>query len=95
MQKQFSLGQCAILGGMWVKEIVSAQATHYWKTSRQKSAQKWTAETITKVQGKIMELWYPRNDELHNNEESDINKKVHAELNVTAHRHVKFQKTTK
>ena len=27
-----------------------------------------------------MEMWYTRNDELHNNKESDIKKKVHAAL---------------
>jgi len=29
-----------------------------------------------------MELWFVRNEELHNNEDSTINKKVHSELNI-------------
>lgn len=80
MMKQYSLGHRAFLGGMWVKEIVSAQATHFRKTRRRKSAKKWTVDTIPKAQGILTKLWYARNNELHNNEESDINKKIHAAL---------------
>ena len=80
MKKQFAMGQRAFLGGMWVKEIVSAQATYFRKTRRRKSAKKWTVETIIQIQRMIMEMWYAPNDKLHNNEESDINKKVHATL---------------
>ena len=61
---------------------MSAQASYFWRIKSRKSAWKWTAEKVILIQSILLEMWIVRNEELYNNEESTINKKVRRELNI-------------
>ena len=65
-----------------IKKIASAQASSFRHIKSRKSARKWIAGKVIIIQSILMEMWFVRNEELHNNKESTINKKVHRELNL-------------
>ena len=74
VQEQYELGQRAFLSGLWIMRWTKEQ-TNFQKTQKsRKHGITIITSIIKKVQKLIREMWYGRNEELHNNEQSRANK---------------------
>ena len=73
VQEQYELGQRVFLSGLWIQKWTKEQ-NNFQKTqkSRKRSITIITS-IISKVQKIIREMWYGRNEELHNNKQSWAN----------------------
>ena len=74
VMSQFDLGQRAFVSGLWIEDWISAQSEHHKTLKTRKHGLTAIVQMITKLQKLIIELWYSRNDALHQNTQSRINK---------------------
>ena len=80
-KQQFELGQRAFVGGWWSKRWMTLQKLHYQESGKRNKPAIWMARVITRIQGIIRDMWFERNNQLHNKENSEHNKRKTAELN--------------
>ena len=80
--KQYDIGQRAFISGLWVKEWNDAQNEFQKNQKSRKHGITIVASIVKQIQKIVRELWYSRNDELHKNEQSRINKSKSIEYNV-------------
>ena len=80
--KQYDMGPRAFFGGIWTQEWITEQDNFHKTLKTKKKGTTVVAEIIRKVQKVVRELWYNRNDELHMNEQSRINKEKSNEINT-------------
>ena len=79
---QILLGQRAFIGGLWPKQWLNIQREYFSRTrNRKKSPQVWMAKTIEHTQTIFYQMWKIRNTALHKDEDSEVNKTAHIELN--------------
>jgi hypothetical protein len=71
---QYELGQRAFISGMWVKQWTNVQAKFQTTQRSRKKGITVIVLMIQKVQRLVREMWYNRNYQLHNNEQSRINR---------------------
>jgi hypothetical protein len=71
---QYELGQRAFISGMWVKQWTNKQDKFQTTQRSRKKGISVIALMIQKVQRLVREMWYNHNNQLHNNEQSRINK---------------------
>ena len=75
VMSQFELGQRAFVSGLWIEDWISAQSEHHKTLNTRKHGLTAIVQMITKLQKLTRELWYySRNDALHQNTQSRINK---------------------
>jgi len=80
-QQQIGAGQRAFTGGLWPLAWRTAQQDYYTRIRSKKSAAVWMSQTIIKIQAVLYEMWHRRNKALHGDEDSEVNKLRHEELN--------------
>ena len=80
--EQFELGQRAFIGGMWVEGWITAQKVHHTTLKTRTHGTTVIAQMIIQVQKILRELWYSRNESLHENEHSRINKEKSRAYNI-------------
>ena len=79
---QFDLGQRAFTSGLWVHRWVQEQDKFHKTQKTKKKGVTIIALMVQQVQRIVREMWYNRNDELHKNEQSRINKERMAESDL-------------
>ena len=74
VMSQFEIGQRAFLSRLWTKHWITAQDEHQKSLKSRKHGITAIAHMIQHLQKLICELWYSRNDALHQNTQSCIKK---------------------
>ena len=80
VQQQLHIGQRATLNGMWLKGWKESQEIYLRRTKSRKSSKVWMIRLILMIQDMTHNMWKTRNEAIHNNEDSELNKKQHEEL---------------
>ena len=70
VMEQYALGQRAFLSGMWIKDWSEEQEKHHKMLKTKKHDSTVIVSIIQRVQKIIGELWFSRNDALHQNNKS-------------------------
>ena len=79
---QYDLGQRAFTSGLWVHRWVQEQDKFHKTQKTKKKGVTIITLMVQQVQRIVREMWYNRNDELHKNEQSRINKERMAESDL-------------
>jgi hypothetical protein len=79
-REQYDLGQRAFFSGLWIDKWVKAQDEFQTEKKRRTQGMTVIVKITRRVQKIIREMWHNRNDELHRNEESRINRDRHQKL---------------
>ena len=72
--KQFALGQRAFTSGLWIDSWILAQSEYHKTLKTRKHGITVVTNMIKNLQKLIRKLWFSRNDALHKNNQSRINK---------------------
>ena len=80
-QQQFELGRLAFMGGWWSTRWLTLQKFYYNETGKRNKPIIWMARVVKKFQEMLREMWFERNNQLHNKEQSEHNRQRTMELN--------------
>jgi hypothetical protein len=80
VQQQLLIGQKGTLNGMWLNTWKEAQEVYLRRTKSRKSSRVWMIRLCIMIQDMTHGMWKTRNEAIHNNEDSESNKKQHEEL---------------
>ena len=80
-KQQFELGQRALIGGWWSRRWITLQHIHYKEKGKRNKPSIWMARVIMKIQDMIRSMWFERNAQLHNKEQSQHNERKNQQLN--------------
>ena len=80
-EQQFQLGRRAFIGGWWSKRWITLQQFYYTANGKRNKPYLWMARAIKKFQEMIRDIWFERNEQLHNKEHSEHNRRKNEELN--------------
>ena len=81
-KQQFELGQRAFVGGWWSRRWTTLQHIYYREQGKKNKASIWIARLIIQIQDMIRNMWFERNIQLHNKEQSQHNERTHQQLNM-------------
>ena len=79
---QIEVGQRAFIGGLWPMAWRTAQQEYNTRIRSKKSPAVWMSTTILKIQAMLYKMWRRQNKALHGDEDSEVNKTRHEELNA-------------
>ena len=80
---QALMGQRATLNGVWHKGWLDIQETFLKRSGGNKSAKVWLLRLTLMIQNMTHAMWLTRNEAVHKNEDSAMNKKMHEDLDST------------
>jgi hypothetical protein len=77
---QYKVGVRTTLNGIWLQEWTALQDEYHRNIGSRRSTRVWLIRLSQKIQSLVHHMWLTRNDAIHNKEDSNYNKKKHADL---------------
>ena len=77
---QSRMGQRATLNGMWLNNWKEIQDSHLKRLKSKKSSKVWMIRLTLMIQNMTHTMWKTRNDAIHKQEDSTMNKRKHEDL---------------
>jgi hypothetical protein len=82
IRKQLELGQRSTVNGVWLRDWIDVQEEYLKSVKSRKSSKVLLIRLSLLVQNMTHATWKTRNEAVHKNDESEMNKKQHEDLDV-------------